>query len=1017
MDTLKVQEKHTDTVKANGLSFMEVQFPVSKISKESYKERKAGQSQTLTGLGKWWGRKPLILVRATILGLLMPATDDPIKDREIFLKILMMDSDGIWYRKNKAIKDATIIENLSLKELKEYFEVPVDLFSEELESQEKLIRQAIKKNSSSIDWKKGLSKQAKEKATKLAFDRLSYDDRLEYCLRPEETKLDDNAAWIVINQHLGTNSNSLSELMRELGKQKFGYVPTVGDCFAGGGSIPFEAARIGLKSYASDLNPLAGLLTWAGLNILSLPEDEVIKLKDFQEKVFDEVAKQVEEWGIEKNEQGWMAKYYLYCKETVCPHCKSKVPMNPSWWVSKKTNTVAIPKHNKQNKNFDIDIIQNATAEQIELSEKLSTIRGGDFYCPNPDCKQTTPIAVLRRDDSDTEGNTIFGLRQWTAEQFTPREDDVFQERLYAIKYLKKNNRKTWEQFLKKPGPATDATYGTVLYVAPTKADIQREEKVIKLLGERFSDWQQKGYLPSLNIEAGSETTRLSRERGWQYWHQLFNPRQLLMCGLFAYELDKLSENIEQRVFGIISLNRTFYYASKICLWDSSGDKGQQTFYNQTFNTLYNFPCRGLAAFYNNWVIDFNANPFEKSAEFAVLDARSNKKNCDFWITDPPYADAVNYHELTEFFLAWDKKFIEKNFPEWYADSKRVLAVKGTGETFNHSMIEIYRNLAKHMPDNGMQIVMFTHQDPAVWADLTLILWSAGLHVTAAWNIATETESGGLKEGNYVKGTVLLVLRKLTSNETAFTDEITFEIQEEVKHQIDSMRALEDKEDPNFSDADYLLAAYAATLKILTGYRKIGDINVEYELSKPRDTKNIGPVEAIIVNAIRTAYDYLIPQAFDSYLWKNLTPEERFFIKGMELEKSNVYQLGAYQEMARGFGVKDFKALLASTKANHVRFKIPGEFGNRGLGGNDIFGISLLRQVLMAINQSEKEQNGQAGRAWLKNEVEDYWNKRQTIIELLRYLSTTEHIDHMQHWESPALYAKYLVELVSSDGV
>lgn len=63
-------------------SFIEAQFPVSKISKESYKERKAGASQTLTGLGKWWGRKPLVLVRATILGLLMPASDDPQKDLE-----------------------------------------------------------------------------------------------------------------------------------------------------------------------------------------------------------------------------------------------------------------------------------------------------------------------------------------------------------------------------------------------------------------------------------------------------------------------------------------------------------------------------------------------------------------------------------------------------------------------------------------------------------------------------------------------------------------------------------------------------------------------------------------------------------------------------------------------------------------------------------------------------------------------------------------------------------------------
>ena len=42
-------------------SFIEAQFPVSKVSKESYKERKATNSQTLTGLGKWWGRKPLIL--------------------------------------------------------------------------------------------------------------------------------------------------------------------------------------------------------------------------------------------------------------------------------------------------------------------------------------------------------------------------------------------------------------------------------------------------------------------------------------------------------------------------------------------------------------------------------------------------------------------------------------------------------------------------------------------------------------------------------------------------------------------------------------------------------------------------------------------------------------------------------------------------------------------------------------------------------------------------------------------
>ncbi|MDR3349202.1 MAG: DUF1156 domain-containing protein [Acidaminococcales bacterium] len=76
-------------------SFIEKQFPVSKLSKESYKERKAVQSQTLTGLGKWWGRKPLVLVRAAILGCLMPASDNPRRDMEIFLKIMSMDDSGL----------------------------------------------------------------------------------------------------------------------------------------------------------------------------------------------------------------------------------------------------------------------------------------------------------------------------------------------------------------------------------------------------------------------------------------------------------------------------------------------------------------------------------------------------------------------------------------------------------------------------------------------------------------------------------------------------------------------------------------------------------------------------------------------------------------------------------------------------------------------------------------------------------------------------------------------------------
>ena len=89
-------------------SFIEAQFPVGRLSAEAYKERKAGAGQTLTALGSYWkGRKPLILVRAVVLGALLPATDDPAKDLDIFLRLMAMDDVGLG-RRIKALKASDI---------------------------------------------------------------------------------------------------------------------------------------------------------------------------------------------------------------------------------------------------------------------------------------------------------------------------------------------------------------------------------------------------------------------------------------------------------------------------------------------------------------------------------------------------------------------------------------------------------------------------------------------------------------------------------------------------------------------------------------------------------------------------------------------------------------------------------------------------------------------------------------------------------------------------------------------
>src|SRR3546814_10043075 len=131
------------------------------------------------------------------------------------------------------------------------------------------------------------------------------------------------------------------------------------------------------------------------------------------------------------------------------------------------------------------------------------------------------------------------------------------------------------------------------------------------------------------------------------------------------------------------------------------------------------------------------------------------------WSSDVCSSDL---HEITEFFIGWLRRNPPAEFDGWTWDSRRGLAIQGDGEAFRREMIQAYRSMAEHMPDNGLQVVMFTHQSGSVWADLAQIFWGAGLQVQAAWYIATETTSE-LKNGGYVQGTVILVLRKRRRSE------------------------------------------------------------------------------------------------------------------------------------------------------------------------------------------------------------------------------------------------------------
>jgi putative DNA methylase len=459
------------------LAFIEQQFPVARVSAESYKERMAGagSSQTLTGVGKWWGRKPLILVRACLIGLLMPVSGDPKRDREIFLKILTMDEVGLWRRKSKLLDQGALETLLTEGERRRW------LCDEQGQPKPR--------------WSAGLSAQERDLVQRIAFDRLSYDEKLDYCLRPEQIRGPAPEDWAEINAHLGTQAKSLPELVRELGERRFGHVPRVGDPVCGGGSIPFEAARIGCAAYGSDLSPVAALLTWGALKLVGGDAETRARSRAIQQAAYDATQREIDRHGLETNAKGWRHEQLYYVVEAKSPATGLWVPLAPSFVISEKYRVCAVIRKNSAKGNYDIDVIEGADAATMARAKK-GTLQGGRLLCP--ETQSTYSIADLRG-DRRVNGETVYGLRLWENDDLVPRPDDVLRERLYCVRWAKPDGKR--------------------VYAAPDAEDLAREAKALELVRANFTDWQAKGYLPSTPIPRGGEKTEEPiRTRGWTHW-------------------------------------------------------------------------------------------------------------------------------------------------------------------------------------------------------------------------------------------------------------------------------------------------------------------------------------------------------------------------------------------------------------------------------------------------------------------------------------------------------------------
>lgn len=981
----------------NQKSFIEVQFPIGPLSLESYKERDAKGAKVLASLGKWWGAKPLVLVRAIVIGTVFPAAEDPERwpdDLEIFLKLMCLDNAGMWKRKTAPLPASLCYPQATAKERKALFE----------EDGER--------------WQRGAPSDLRETLERRVFYTLGHTAQREYCCRVEEIDGPPEESWVEINAYLGTNAKTLPDLVQQLSQRRFGSRLKVGDAFSGMGSIPFEAAELGCDVYASDLNPVACLLTWGALNLIGGSDEFRERVHRAQQEVYDEVDQWLLKHGLETSEEGWRAEAYLYCIEMEVPEWDGwRIPVCPSWVIAPKTKTWVELVPIEKEKRFGFRVHNGGTGF---AKADDGTKQGGDVVCPAPlweilKAKKKhagTPRAIPYNQLIENEG----GLRQWEKRDFQPREGDILQERLFCIR---------WRQ----PDWVDDRgreRKGELVYREPRTHDLDVEDKVVKVLTKEFDAWQTAGWIPSWRIEPGAETARLQREKGWTHWHHLFTPRQLLMNGYYSLRIAERPS--ELRAALTLNLGRITDTNGRLCRWlgtQGGGIGGTKTvFYNLALNTFPNYAGRGWTGLEKQLCGAHAGFASQGERETTIADARNVSTTCFMWITDPPYADAVNYEELSEYFLAWYVPHLKAAFPDWYTDSMRASAVKGDDAPFRVAMADCYKRLAANMPDSGMQVLMFTHKSTDVWEDLALIMWAAGLQVKQVWSVATETAGLGVRSGNYVQSTYNMVLRKRTGNQMGFVDFITPQVNKRVKEVITRMRESQIESGLarcGYTDTDYLLAAQATAAEVVTAYASIDGVDLDAELRTPNAQRGRSALRTLMENAKRTATDFLVPPAMDRAIrkagagdpyafWRQFCPEEKFLLKGLEGEAQGVFKIGAFQDLGRAYGLAAYEDLMGPTKANDSRTKLPKELprpdatrfedvpaSERGLWVN-----SPTRHIYHALKLL-------AGGAEVDRAVKhlidttDFWNTRSTrLAPIISYLQEiTAGLEHWAPYEDP----------------
>lgn len=539
---------------------------------------------------------------------------------------------------------------------------------------------------------------------------------------------------------------SYLDVSRRLVKVAYGEPPLVADPFAGGGSIPLEALRLGCDAFGSDLNPVACLILKSVLEEMPRQGVEFVEeLRSIGKETLQQVEKELSSL-YPKEPDGTMPLAYLWARTARCesPNCGAEIPLARSFWLCKKTKRQRALKHKVIRAKEEPPCVEFEIIEPENVHEPFrGTMSNGRATCLA--CGSVLPPGRVQAQITqqhgradvvfDKKGKRVGGARMLAVVTLSPRS----RERRYRL---------------------------------PTIRDYEVVWKAQEQMKSLVRDWESQGRVglcplpdepidplrPSGNARGLSAVTRY----GARVFGDLFTQRQALALTLIGNILRKAG-------LPTLVLGKVIRHCNAFAFWHKGSETVAGAFGRHALPMSWDFPefCpfSDFAGGLPNSLEELlgTAEHISSTAPHAGQSLLANATNhplpsdaAAIWFTDPPYYDAIPYSDLSDFFFVWLRRTMPGNSllqdpfdaenPLTPKASELVQSQKNRDPSgrvkdrayYEDAMAKAFSEGRRVLRDDGIASIVFAHKTTEGWEALLSGIIRGGWTVTGSWPIATE---------------------------------------------------------------------------------------------------------------------------------------------------------------------------------------------------------------------------------------------------------------------------------------